>query len=568
MSEQQRILLCVEGMTCDSCADHVLRALKGVPGVIEVDVPGWQSGRAELVVNGEVPDEILVQAVEAAGYRATTADRRPLTAERESSGPPPRPERDEGAAVRDGHDYDLMVIGGGSAAFAAAIKAAELGARVAMVERGTIGGTCVNIGCVPSKVLIRAMETYHLAGTHRFKGVHTVPGALHWAQVVAHKDELVAELRQAKYLDVLEAYPQITYIQGEARLMEGNGVQVNGTTYAPGKIVVATGASPWAPPIPGLAEAGYLTSTTAMELRHVPRSMIVLGANAVGLELAQVFARAGSAVTVIELLDRIVPFEDEAVSEALAQYLTEEGLILVTGAQTQRVERDGRGYRLHVKLADGSETTFEAEELLVATGRRPNTANLGLEAVGVEVDRRGAIRVNDYAQTTNPHVYAAGDCADLPQFVYVAAHSGTVAAENALNGDRRRLDLEALPKITFTDPQVASAGLTEEEAREQGYEVRTAVLPLEHVPRALAARDTRGLIKLVADATTDRLLGAHIVAPEAGEIIQTAVLALRAGFTTEQLAATIFPYLTLVEGLKLAAQTFEKDVAMLSCCAG
>jgi mercuric reductase len=305
-----------------------------------------------------------------------------------------------------------------------------------------------------------------------------------------------------------------------------------------------------------------------MELRHVPRSMIVLGANAVGLELAQVFARAGSHVTVIELLDRIVPFEDEAVSEALARYLTEEGLTLVTSAQTQRVEHDGREYRLHVKLADGSETAFEAEELLVATGRRPNTANLGLEAVGVEVDRRGAIRVNDYAQTTNPNVYAAGDCADLPMFVYVAAHSGTVAAENALNGNRRTLDLDALPKITFTDPQVASVGLTEEQAREQGYEVKTAVLPLEHVPKALAARDTRGLIKLVADATTDRLLGAHVVAPEAGEIIQTAVLALRAGFTTEQLATTIFPYLTLVEGLKLAAQTFEKDVAMLSCCAG
>ncbi len=560
MSANQRIYLHIEGMTCDSCAVRVTRALKEVPGVSAVEVPSWRFARAEVVVTSDVPDEALAQAVEAIGYRAMVTKRQMLAPEREA--------RSDQRSDAGGRKYDLMVIGGGSAGFAAAIKAAELGARVAMVERGIIGGTCVNVGCVPSKALIRAIEPYHLASTHRFKGVHLIPGTLHWEQVIAHKDELVAELRQAKYLDVLKAYPQITCIYGEARLREGNRVQVNGAIYTPDKIILATGASPWAPPISGLAEAGYLTSTTAMELRHVPRSMIVLGANAVGLELAQVFARAGSAVTVIELLERIVPFEDETVSAALAHYLAGEGLTLVTGAETRRVERDGQGYRLHVKLADGSETTFAAEELLVATGRRPNTAHLGLEAVGIEVDRRGAVVVNEFAQTTNPNIYAAGDCANLPMFVYVAAHSGTVAAENALNGNHRVLDLEALPKITFTDPQIASTGLTEAQAREQGRAVKTVVLPLEHVPKALTARDTRGLIKLVADEATDRLLGAHIVAPEAGEVIQTAVLALRGGFTTAELAGLIFPYLTLTEGLKLAAQAFEKDVSKLSCCAG
>lgn len=553
MNEYQRILLDVKGMTCDACAHHVTEALQRVPGVVHVQVPGWQAARAEVVAETGVSDEVLSRAVAEAGYQATVRARQTLTPNVEGKG--------------DAH-YDLLVIGGGSAGFAAAIRAAEEGARVLIVNKGPIGGTCVNVGCVPSKALIRALEAYHRAGEHRYAGVHTVPAALHWHRVVAHKDQLVDALRQAKYADVLAAYPQITYLEGQARLVGGTRVEVNGTTYTPSKVIVATGASPWAPPIPGLAEAGYLTSTTAMALRALPRSLIVLGANAVGLELAQVFARAGVAVTVIELLERIAPFEDETISAELARHLSEEGLTLVTGANTQRVERNVDGYRLWVRLQDGTEATFEAEQLLVATGRRPNTAGLGLEAAGVEVDRRGAIQVNEYAQTTNPDIFAAGDCATLPQFVYVAAHSGTVAAENALLGPHRPLDLEALPRVTFTDPQVASAGLTEQQARDQGYDVRVSVLSLEHVPKALAARDTRGVIKLVADGASDRLLGAHIVAPDASEVIQIAVLAMKANISVTQLAQMLFPYLTLAEGLKLAAQTFEKDVAKLSCCAG
>ncbi len=555
MSQRERILLDVQGMTCEGCAQHVTQALQSVPGVVQVHVPGWEAARAEVVVESGVSDQMLTRAVADAGYRAAVRARQLLE---------PNGEESRG----DGASCDLLVIGGGSAGFAAAIRAAEEGARVVIVNQGPIGGTCVNVGCVPSKALIRALEAYHRAGESRYTGVHTVPGVLHWHRVVAQKDQLVAELRQAKYVDVLAAYPQITYMEGKARLTGSTQVEINGTTYKPLKVVVAIGASPWAPPIPGLAESGYLTSTTAMALRELPRSMIVLGANAVGLELAQVFARAGVAVTVIELLDRIAPFEDEEVSAELARHLADEGLTLVTGASTQHVARDAEGYRLRVQLQDGTETTFTAERLLVATGRRPNTAELGLEAAGVKVDRRGAILVNEYAQTTNPNIFAAGDCAALPQFVYVAAHSGTVAAENALMGLHRRLDLEALPRVTFTDPQIASVGLTEQGAREQGYDVRVSVLPLEHVPKALAARDTRGLIKLVADGATDRLLGAHIVAPEASEVIQIAVLAMKAGITVTQLAGMLFPYLTLAEGLKLAAQTFEKDVTKLSCCAG
>lgn len=559
MAEQERIHLRVEGMTCDTCARHVTRALERVPGVVAVDVPGWQSAQADLVAGPDVSEEALARAVEAAGYRVTSADRRPLAAASEVHGGRP--------PAAGGRDYDLMVIGGGSGGFAAAIKAAELGASVALVEADTIGGTCVNVGCVPSKTLIRSVETYHAAGEGRFRGVPSVPGAIQWPQVIRHKDELVEVMRQAKYVDVLAAYPEITYIKGRARLTGGNGVQINGTSHAPGKIVLATGAHPWAPPIPGLAEAGYLDSAAALALKELPRSMVVIGASAVGLELAQTYARAGTYVSVLEALPRVVPFEEPDIGEALAAYLEGEGMIVRPGVTITQVTKEVGRYRVVFETDEATEVV-ETEQLLVATGRRANTAGLGLEEAGVALGRRGEIKINAYARTTNPDVYAAGDCTGDPMFVYVAAYQGILAAENALNGDRRAQDLSVLPRVTFTDPQVAAVGLTEQQAREEGYDVKTSVLSLEHVPRALAARDTRGLIKLVADAATDRLLGAHVLAAEAGEVIQTAVLALKAGYTTHDLAGTIFPYLTMVEGLKLAAQTFEKDVAKLSCCAG
>ncbi len=565
MAGERHITLQIQGMTCDGCARHVTEALQKVPGVLQAHVPGWQSGRAEVIAREDVDEQALLDAVARAGYQAQVLRREPAAdngGAARSSFPQTRP------ASEGETDFDLIVVGGGSAGFAAAIRAAEEGARVLMVNHGPIGGTCVNIGCVPSKFLIRAMEHYHRAGEARYAGVHTAQAALHWHRLVAQKDALVAELRQAKYQDVLAAYPTITYRQGQARLREGPAVEVGSEVYRAPKVVLATGARPWAPPIPGLAEAGYLTSTTALDLRALPRTLAVLGGNAVGLELAQVFARAGVAVTLVELLPRIAPFEDEDVSRELARHLETEGIRILTGARTERVERGARGYRLHITLAEGETQVLEVEQLLVATGRRPNTQNLGLDALGIETNRRGAILVDEYARTSHPDVYAAGDCADLPQFVYVAAHSGTVAAENALLGNHRTLDLEFFPRVIFTDPQVAAAGMTEAQAREAGYAVEARTLDLEHVPQALTAWDLRGFVKLVADRTSGRLLGAHIVAPGAGEIIQTAVLAMRAGLSVQDLGRMLFPYLTLSEGLKLAAQTFEKDVTKLSCCAG
>jgi mercuric reductase len=425
----------------------------------------------------------------------------------------------------------------------------------------------VNVGCVPSKTLIRAAEALHRRTHHGFQGIPTTDGRPDWSAVRIEKDRLVAELRQAKYWDVLRAYETVTLFEQRAEITSGHSVRLaDGRTMTAGKILVATGASPWAPPIPGLAAAGYLDNATAMALERLPESLLVIGGSAVGLELAQLFARLGVTVTVLEALPRVVPAEDADIGTALGNYLRAEGLEVHAGVRIEQVGRAGGRYT--VSFRDGGELrTVRAEQLLVATGRRANTKGFGLEAVGVTLGTKGEVAVNEYLQTANPDIYAAGDVLGDPMFVYVAAYGGAVAAENALSGHERRYDLTALPKVTFTDPAVASVGLTAEQARAGGIEPLVAKLPLEHVPRALAAHDTRGFVKLVADAATRQIIGAHILAAEAGEMITEPALAVRLGLTIEDLIATFHPYLTLSEGIKLAAQTFNKDVAKLSCCA-
>jgi mercuric reductase len=461
---------------------------------------------------------------------------------------------------------DLVVIGAGSAGFSAAITAAELGAHVSVVGHGTIGGTCVNIGCVPSKTLIRAMESvHHAAAAARFRGLRAEGRVEDWQAVVRHKDELVASLRQAKYMDLLPSYNTIAYRPGRARLTS-DGISVDGTPLKAGKVIVATGASPSLPPIPGIDGVPYLTSTTALEVERLPKSLLVIGGGYVGCELGQMFARAGVKVTIIDIVPILSAGEPE-ISAALAKYFRDEGIIVHEGVKPTAVRKTAHGIALDVLVADRNET-LEAEQVLVTTGRRPNTAGMGLAEAGVELLANGGIKVDDRMRTTKPGVYAAGDVTGRDQFVYMAAYGAKVAAENALNGDSRRYDTTAMPAVVFTDPQAASVGLTEAQVRRGGRHVRTAMLPLDYVARAVVARDTRGLIKLVADADSGKLLGAHILAPEGADSIQTAALAIRCGLTFQQLAEMVFPYLTSVEGLKLAAQSFTRNVAQLSCCAG
>lgn len=554
MSEARELTIEVEGMTCDHCERSVAKALQSVPGVREILGVSHTDAEARVLAGPEATADRIERAVAKAGYPARVKEQ-----SRASDGPT--------VITRGGGEFDLLIVGGGSAGFAAAIKAADLGARVAMAEAGTLGGTCVNVGCVPSKTLIRAAEAQHRRVHHGFRGIPATDGQPDWPTVSAEKGALVAELRQTKYWNVLRAYPSITLFQERATLVSGREVRLaSGQMLTTGKIVLTTGASPWAPPLLGLAEAGYLDNASAMALDRLPESLIVIGGSSVGLELAQMFARLGLRVTVLEALPRVVPAEDVDIGNALADYLRSEGLDVHPDVRVDRVSRGSDGYEVQYH-AGSAACTARAEQLLVATGRRANTAGFGLDTIGVTLGKKGEIVVDEFLQTTNPDMYAAGDVIGDPMFVYVAAYGGALAAENALTGNDRRYDLSALPKVTFTDPAVASVGLSADQARAQGIEPLVSKLPLEHVARARAARDTRGFIKLVADAGTKKIIGAHILAAEAGEMVTEPALAIKFGLTIEDLTSTFHPYLTLSEGIKLAALAFTKDVAKLSCCA-
>lgn len=460
-------------------------------------------------------------------------------------------------------DYDLAIAGGGSAAFAAAITASELGARVAMVERDGIGGTCVSIGCIPSKALLRAAEHHHRATRSRFSGIETGVEPPDLKAMVAGTEELVAAMRKERYEELVDIYG-FEVIPGTARFTAPHQMEVDGRPLPADRYLIATGAAAWIPPM--LGGIDYLTSTSALQLGEVPSDLVVIGANAIGLELGQLFLHLGSQVTFVEALPRVAPFEEPEISAALAAHLESLGARILTGATVTRAGGEGTRSRLEVEIR-GETSRLEAGRVLVATGRRARSDGLGLDRAGVELDAGGRVRVDGTMATANPRVFAAGDVTDLPQYVYVAAQSGRIAAENALLRRGRRLDLRVVPRVTFTTPPIASVGLTEAEAGRAGRRAEVSTLRLELVPRALVDRDTVGLVKLVADAGSGRLLGAHILAEGAGDVIQAAAVGIRYGATVEEIAETFHPYLTMAEALRLAAQGFTRDVEHLSCCA-
>lgn len=460
---------------------------------------------------------------------------------------------------------DLVVIGTGSAGMAAALRAVELGGRVRIIESGTIGGTCVNVGCIPSKHLVSAAETVN-AARRGFPGVVGCDPRVEWSALLEWKSELVAELRGKKYEDVLASRTGIDLMRGRARLVDTGWVEVDGARHAAPKVVIAAGTQPWIPELPGLDGIEVLTSTTAMEVAEPPASLLVLGGNAVGVELAQVFSRFGTQVTVLELLPRLLAAEDAEASADLQEALEQEGIEVHTATTALRVERSGAGIVVHARTLAG-ERAFRSERLLAATGRRPRLADMGLESAGVQLDARGFVRVDAGMRTSNPDVFAAGDVTGGPGFVYVAAAAGRVAAENAMLSGSVELDVSAVPRVTFTSPQVAAVGITAAEAEAAGLAVEATRLALEHVPRALVEHRRDGWVKMVAESGTRRILGVHAIGPNAAELLGEATLAVRKGLTVEDLVETMHPYLTWVEAMKLVAQSFTTDVAQLSCCA-
>ena len=448
--------------------------------------------------------------------------------------------------------YDLLILGSGSTAFAAAIHAQELGKTAVMIEGRTLGGTCVNRGCLPSKNLIEAARLVYAAAHPRYPGLTPARLDVDFPALIAQKDEVIREYRDQHYNSLVdgtdeEGRPPIQVVPGQVAFVDPHTVLVtapDGTSrrLAGSQVLIATGSSTRIPDIPGLSETPYLTSDLLIsqeevELTELPRSLLILGGGYIALELGQMFARFGSQVTLVTRGPSILSGYEPEIADALTEILREEGLQIVTGVQVRTVGRAGAGVTL-VMQQHGSSRTLTAEKLLVATGRRPNTQEIGLEQVGVEVDTAGAVRVDCTLRTSVSHIWAAGDVigrgTESQMATPVGAHDGKIAAHNALSGEPpRQVDHRVIPRTIFTDPQVAVVGLTDEEAGAAGIECNCNTIPISAVPRAGAIRDTRGVIKMVLDGPTRRVVGVSMLGVNAGEVIHEAAMALRFGATTD-----------------------------------
>jgi mercuric reductase len=479
--------------------------------------------------------------------------------------------------------YDLVILGGGSTAFAAALHAAELGKSAVMTEFRTVGGTCANRGCLPSKNLIEAARLVYDAAHPRYPGLTPTRTHFNWAELVAQKDEIIERYRATRYESLVADSERIKIVDGQAALVSDHEVEVreaNATRLLVGQqILIATGSRPHIPQIAGLADTPYLTSDLLSsaddpwrtELREQPRSLLILGGGYIALELGQMFARFGTEVTLVTRARSILSGYEPEIIASLTEILREEGLRIFTGAQVHRVYHEGEGVAIAIQRDAGIQT-LTAERLLVSTGRRPNTQQIGLERAGVEIDAAGAIRVDRTLRTSIPHIWAAGDVigreTESQMATPLGAHDGKIAAHNALSGEPlRQVDHAIVPRTIFTDPQVAVVGMTDEEANAAGIICECNTIPISVVPRAGAIRDTRGVIKMVLEGPTRRVVGVSMLGVNAGEVIHEAAMALRFGATIGDFIDMIHVYPTMAEALKLVAISFTKDINRLSCCA-
>ncbi len=478
--------------------------------------------------------------------------------------------------MKDFERFDLVILGSGSTAFAAALQAQELGKTALMMEERTVGGTCVNRGCLPSKNLIEAAKLLHDARNPRYPGLSPTDPQLDFARLIAQKDEVIQSYRKKKYESLVGG--RIRIESGHARFVDPHAVEVGGKRLEGATILIATGARPVQPKgVDGLSDVPYLTSDLltsgeAGELTELPASLLVLGGGYIALELGQMLRRFGSDVTILERSEEILSrgYEPE-IGPVVRAILEEEGIRVVTGATTRSVRRDGSGIVAEVETRNGVEE-HRASKLLVATGRRPNSDQLDLEKAGVLAGEKGEIPVDRYLRTNVPHIFAAGDVigseAGSQMATPVGAHDGVIAAHNALSdGEPRTVDHRVIPRTIFTDPQVAVVGMTEQEAVAAGHACWCNTLPMSLVPRAAAIRNTRGLVKMVADAKTDEVLGVSMVGQSAGEVIHEAAMALRFRARLQDFIDQLHVYPTMAEALKIVAISRFKDPAKLSCCA-
>jgi dihydrolipoamide dehydrogenase len=457
----------------------------------------------------------------------------------------------------------IAIIGAGPGGYVAALRAAQLGARVTLIEKEYVGGVCLNVGCIPTKALLRGAEVLSVVKDADRFGVEVENVSFDWAALQQHKERVVTTM--VKGVRTLLDRAGVELIEGEARFMRANTLRVHTEegerTVEADKIIIATGSRPLVVPIPGLDDPAILDSTGALDLKALPQSMGIIGGGAIGLEWASLFRTFGVEVTLIEMLPRLAPLMDASIGEGLAWTFEQQGIDVRTGTRVTKIERTDAGHRLFMSSEDGDDEV-EVERVLSAIGRAPNVENLGLETVGIQPSRRG-IAVDNRMRTVAPDIYAIGDvAAEGPMLAHVASHQGIVAVEDACAscaGHRGvAMDYTAVPSCIFSVPEASSVGLSEEQARDEGYDVETGTFNLINNGKAQAYGDTDGFIKVVAERELGAVLGLHIVGPHASDLIQegTALLGLEA--TLEEVFHLIHPHPTLSEAIHEAALNVRK----------
>lgn len=464
-------------------------------------------------------------------------------------------------------DFDLIIVGGGAGAFAAAIRANELGAKTALINSGLpLGGTCVNVGCVPSKTLLWAGETMHHAEHHGIPGVEIEIKHFDFQKVVQDELSLVERMRNEKYEKVLRNLEHVTAIEGKATFISETEVEVNGEKLSAEKFIIATGSTANVPPIEGIQETGFVTHIEALQMEKQPKELVVIGAGPVGLEFAQMFARFGTKVTVLQRGSSILPQVEKILTDRLTEVLAKEGVNIITNAEAKSTRVEG-GKKVVVFTVDGKEQIAQGDEILLAAGKTANTEGLNLEAVGVEVNERKSVVVNKTLQTTNPHIYAVGDVTNAPaRYETTAGREGTLAAENILKGTTLSIDYDTVPFTVFTDPQIAGVGTSESrQMKEQGV-CNCRTVSFEAVPKAIIMHRTEGFIHMAVDTKSPKIVGMQILAPNAGELIATGMMIVKNGNTIDEVVNSLPMFPTLSEAIKIAALSFTKDISKLSCC--
>ncbi|MBI2664645.1 mercury(II) reductase [Candidatus Woesearchaeota archaeon] len=463
--------------------------------------------------------------------------------------------------------YDLIILGGGAAAFAAANRANLLGKKTLMINDSKIlplGGTCVNVGCVPSKIMLHQGSEYYYPAHSSFKAVK-VKGTADFVEALKETKQMIEGFRKKNYGNVIKKQEHVGYKEGKASFVDEHTVSVGDSEYSADYILIATGASTSVPPIEGIEKIAYLTNKNVFELKKKPKSVIILGAGPQGMEFSQIFHHFGIKTTVLQRSDRVLPKFDPDISAEVQRHLQAEGIQILTGVEAKEVKKTKTGLQL-TAVVKGKKRTFSAAALFLGTGLQPHTKKLEAQNAGVKLDKRGFVKVNRHFRTSRQHIFAAGDVTGMMPLETTAAKEGNLAVLNMFENAKKSINYRQVPYAVFTSPEAAAVGITEAEYMQRYKTCMCSTIKLDHVEKALAIKDARGIIKMVLEHRTRRVLGVQIAGPQAADIITLATYAIRNKMTIDDIKDTVHVFPTLSEMIKKVAQSFTQNLNEMACC--